>query len=276
MPIVSAVFTTVFDTISFVFDRIGARLDFLLDLFQGNFDSIGDAWSAFVDLFVGDFEGGAGLIRGTLDRLVGVLRGIIDSVMGWIEQRFDTAFSVIDFVIADNLRAFIDLFEIWIENISEVIGFIRDIFAGEFDSVGEMFEAFADMILGQWERVWDLAVSFFTDRFETVQDVARRIFDWISDKIDATIGRVQDAAGFVSGLIPGVGGDGIASDIAGGARNMVTENISRAANIGDTAIDVFSGEADPRQVAQEVADRQQDVYEERLRQASAAFGGGDL
>lgn len=199
-------------------------------------------------------------------------------------------------IVRSTLKTVLDYFTMVFENIKDVLDFFIRLVYGDFESFGEIVEGALELVKGIFQRAFDFIRDSVVDRIEAIKESIEPIIDWIMDKIDATIGRISDAVDGVKNLgsqigagarnlvgdVPLIGGlfggneDGAASDAANRSRDRERQAIAMSVG-GDTSIEVNARtNADPAEIADEVARRQDDNYQRRLRQAQNSFAAGEL
>lgn len=217
---------------------------------------------------------------------------IADIVLWWFSTVWVPVFNRAIKILAPFWTALLNGFEFAFDMISSVLDMFTALVEGDFGKAQEIIFGMLDRVKEYFEEQFHLIAFAIVNYITTIIEPLRIIFEWIQEKLDGTIGKVGDAIGAVKGLAGGASdaagglfdnvagffgaGDGAANDVAGTARSQANANTAIAAGMGDVQIEVNGDGADPTSIADAVAQRQEDIYQRNLRQASAAFGGGDI
>ena len=277
-----------------IHEFIGIVRDFaaaLRDTLEPVFYSLMDA----VRSFGGVLGTAAQLWWAIASRWFGLIIDVILNFWGVMTRVWGAVITVIAPVLSWVFREFAALFDF----LQEVLAFFLAVVEGDFDSFAEIIQAAFEIIQGRIEHFTGFWIDLFESAGDAVFGIFERIFEWIGERIDATIGRIVGAIDRVKGLadgirdvgegaremagrIPGVGrlvgGNGAADDAANSGREQAVQNTANAMSRGDTVIDidVAGTNASADQIAGTVQEQIRRQMERDRRQAAAAFGGGDI
>jgi len=212
-------------------------------------------------------------VAGTAFRL------IADVTMWWWENITLPIFRALAPLVIGTLTQVVEFFKIAFASIRDVLEFFLALVNGEFYSFGEVVEAALGVVGAHFERFGDFFLGIIQDRVQMMRETFQGAFDWIMSKIEAITGHFDNARDALS-RVPGLGflgGDaGASDDVAVGRRQEAQRNVALAASFGGDTIEINGATADPAALADEIAARQEGSFQRRLREASAAFGGGEL
>lgn len=207
-----------------------------------------------------------------------VFQAIASVVMWWWENVTLPIFEFIAPIVGKALGTALGFFRAWLASIGDILDFLLKLVSGDFDSFGDVVDAALEVVRGNIQRFADFFLDTIKDRIKSVEDAFRGVVRFIQRQLDKVRDGIDGARNLISKL-PGFGSlatsSGAPQAAAAGARQETQRNVAMAASFGQTTIEVNSTSADPAQIADEVANRQQDQYERRLRQAQATFAGGE-
>lgn len=184
-------------------------------------------------------------------------------------------------VAQEALNEILDFFGFVFGAIGDVLEFFVSLFSGDFETLEEITDAALEVVKSIFERAFDFIAGQIERRIELVRGIFQNMVNWISEQIDRIMGRFDgaiSAAKRIPGLGRLLGGGGAAHDVAVGQRQAGLSNMALAMNSGDTALEINIGgtNASPQQIAGAVGDQLRALFDQRLRQAAATFGGGEL
>lgn len=198
--------------------------------------------------------------------------GLFSAVGNAAKATFDLIWTVVTWAVGEITDIWLGFLTMLWEEAKDGFNAVSDVVTWFFDTV---IRPLFDFLAPYVSEIVDSVVGAFTRGFNTIAT----IIDKVAGKIGKVLGQLTKARKAAS-KIPGmgfIGGREAAQEEAQQNRARAQQNVAMASNIGDTEITVNAEtNASADEIASAVASKQDDSYQRRMRQARAAFGGGEL
>lgn len=177
---VGAVFGSIMDVLSGLWNALGGLIDFIVGVFTGDWEK---AWQGICDFFTGIWEGVKGIfsgiweaIKGIVEVAINAISAVIQTVMNVIKGIFSTVWNAIKSVVTG----------VW----NAITGTISSVINGIKNTISNVLNAIKTV----WNNIWNGIKN-------TVTNIWNGIWGTIKGVINGILGGIES---FVNGIIKGI------------------------------------------------------------------------